>query len=244
MERASLTIVTDASVGDWIRESLTPWVPFTDAQMTIGFVIPKGFQSYVLIRHAGEGDHQGALGSATLETLLTVLSKFTTADEDCYFAMWEGFSWGNPGVPLTAVRRPKLHRFVQQFALRFGRIPHRSRRQTYVPPFEDPELHTLPVGIMKSERFKLPYRDYLLAKGSLFEGPKIGRSRMGWFHPQSPNLIWPSDRSWILATEIDHDVTLIAGSEKLVEAILNTDSLTAERFLVTDTIEKLRVAKS
>jgi len=45
-------------------------------------------------------------------------------------------------------------------------------------------------------------------------------------------------------TEIDYDVTLLAGSEKLIEAILSTDSLTAERFLVTDTIEELQVAES
>ena len=83
-----------------------------------------------------------------------------------------------------------------------------------------------------------------MAKGPLIETLKIGHVRMGWFQPQSPNLLWPSDRSWILVTEIDYDVTLIAGSEKLIEAILSTDSLTSERFLVTDTIEKLQVAGS
>ena len=243
-EKAKLTIVTDVSVGDWIRDSLTPWVPFTEVQITIGFVIPKGFESYVLIRHTGERDHQGSLGPETLETLLIVLSKFTKAQEDCFYAIWEGYGWGNPGVPLIAVRRPRFQRFVQQFISRFGSHPHRSRRRTYVQPEEDPDLHTLPVGIMKSERFKLPYRDYLLARGSLFEAMKIGHRRSEWFQPQSPNLLWPIDKSWILATEIDFDVTLIAGSEQLVEAILSTDSLTAERFSVSDTYEQLRVADS
>jgi len=240
-EKAKLTIAADISVGDWIRESLVPWVPFTEVPMTIGFVIPKGFESYVLIRHTGEGDHQGELGPETLKTLLRVLSKITTAQEDCFYAMWEGYGWGHPGVAYTAVRGSRLQRFFREFILRYGSSPRRKR---FVPPQEDPDLHTLPVGILNAELFKLPYRNYLLAKGPLIEALKIGHVRMGWFQPQSPNLLWPNDRSWILTTEIDHDVTLIAGSEKLIEAILNTDSLTSERFLVTDTIEKLQVAKS
>ena len=243
-EKAKLTIVTDVSVGDWIRDSLTPWVPFTEVQKTIGSEIPTGFESYVLIRHSGERDHQGSLGPETLEVLLKVLSKFTNAQEDCFYAIWEGYGWGAPGVPLIAVRRPRLHKFVQRFVLRFGSRPHRSRRQTYPQPEEDPDLHTLPVGIMKSERFKLPYRDYLLARGSLFEAMKIGHRRADQFQPQSPNLLWPIDKSWILVTEIDFDITLIAGSEQLVEAILSADSLSAERFSPSDTYEQLRDADS
>ena len=240
-EKAKLTISTDISVGDWIRESLVPWVPFSEVPMTIGFVIPKGFENYVLVRHTGEGDHQGALGPETLKTLVRVLSKFTTAQEDCFFAMWEGYGWGHPGVPLTAVRGPRPKRFFQEFILRYG---SNSRQTRFVPPPEHTDLHTLPVGILNSELFKLPYRNYLLAKGPLIEALKIGHVRMGWFQLQSPNLLWPSDRNWILATEIDYDVTLIAGSDELIESILSTDSLTAERFLVTDAVEKLRVADS
>ena len=241
MERASLEIARDLSVGDWIRDSLTPWIAFTDVPVSIGIVIPKGFQSYVLVRHTGKGDHQGSLGAETFERLLRVLSKFTPASEECFFAMWEGYSWGYPGVPLTAMRRPRMQRFVQEFILRYGIY---QRRKRFVPQPEQPELHTLPSGIMAAERFKLPNRDYLLAKGPLLEAQKIGHVRWEWFDPQSPNLLWPIDRSWILATEIDFDVTLVAGSEKLVEAILSIDSLTAQRFSVTDTIEQLRVAES
>ena len=102
--------------------------------------------------------------------------------------------------------------------------------------------HTLPVGIMKSVRFKLPNREYLLMRGPLSEATKIGWVFSESFHPQSPNLLWPSDQSWILVTEIDFNVTLIGGSESLVTAILNTGSLTAERFKVIDTIEQLSVA--
>jgi hypothetical protein len=37
---------------------------------------------------------------------------------------------------------------------------------------------------------------------------------------QSPNLFWPADRSWCVASEIDFDSTLVGGSRDLVDAVL------------------------
>ncbi|MDE0129088.1 MAG: hypothetical protein OXQ86_05940 [Gammaproteobacteria bacterium] len=45
----------------------------------------------------------------------------------------------------------------------------------------------------------------------------------------SANLIWPEDRSWCIATEIDAEATYIAGSEELVARVLATADLEAER---------------
>jgi hypothetical protein len=50
----------------------------------------------------------------------------------------------------------------------------------------------------------LPQRDYLL-----FEGPLEAATELGWnmqgggFVPQSPNLFWPDDHAWCVASEID-----------------------------------------
>lgn len=38
--------------------------------------------------------------------------------------------------------------------------------------------------------------------------------------PQSANMIWPPDQSWFIATDIDHDSTLVAGPAPLAEALL------------------------
>lgn len=238
-EKAKMDACSDVSKGEWVRESLVPWVLFSEVSMTIGSIIPKGFESYVLIRHSGEGDYQGVLGPITLETLVRVLSPFTNTPEHCVHAMWEGFGWGNPGVPFTPLDASILKRFIREFRLRYGSHPRRRMREQ---PTLDPDLHTLPAEVFTSELFTLPYRNYLLAEGPLRETLKVGHVRMGTFHPQSPNLIWPIDRKWILVTEIDFDVTLVGGTQELIESILANDSLTTERFLITDPIEKLQVA--
>ena len=43
----------------------------------------------------------------------------------------------------------------------------------------------------------------------------------------SPNLVWPADRAWFLASEIDFDSTLVGGSSELIETILGDSKLDA-----------------
>ncbi len=86
---------------------------------------------------------------------------------------------------------------------------------------------------------KLPQRAYLL-----FEGSLDSVSEMGWrlgeslavehpgpgsdpsqFEPQPPNLFWPDDRAWFVASEIDLDSTYIGGSADLVADLLEDPRL-------------------
>ncbi|MDE0129869.1 MAG: hypothetical protein OXQ86_09930 [Gammaproteobacteria bacterium] len=45
----------------------------------------------------------------------------------------------------------------------------------------------------------------------------------------SANLVWPVDRSWCVATEIDAEATYVGGSEELVARVLANAGLEAER---------------
>lgn len=48
--------------------------------------------------------------------------------------------------------------------------------------------------------------------------------RHGW-SPQTPSMVWPDDHAWFLATEIDWDSTLVAGSAELVRELIETPGL-------------------
>jgi hypothetical protein len=45
------------------------------------------------------------------------------------------------------------------------------------------------------------------------------------FWREAPHLIWPEDRSWFVAGEVDFDSTLVGGSRDLVEALVATPGL-------------------
>ncbi|ALO66274.1 hypothetical protein AS189_06960 [Arthrobacter alpinus] len=71
-------------------------------------------------------------------------------------------------------------------------------------------------------------RKYWVFRGSIAE-----LARPPWFddglglNTQSPNLVWPADRSWCLATEIDFDSTLVGGTAELIAAVVHSSDLEA-----------------
>jgi len=46
-----------------------------------------------------------------------------------------------------------------------------------------------------------------------------------FWEDQSPNLWWPDDRAWFVATDIDYAWTYIGGSTELIDQLLADDRL-------------------
>lgn len=81
-------------------------------------------------------------------------------------------------------------------------------------------------GWFSAVPLELPQREYAAFRGPLRAAATLGEQVSDdWFVPQSPNLLWPSDRTWFVATEIDLDSTLIGGPAELVEELLATPGL-------------------
>jgi hypothetical protein len=85
--------------------------------------------------------------------------------------------------------------------------------------------------ISEGPRLTLPDREHVLfsaAPGEFADADWILRA--AWrdvaaeergFPPsaQSPSILWPEDRAWVLVTEVDFDSTIVAGSPELIRAI-------------------------
>ena len=71
----------------------------------------------------------------------------------------------------------------------------------------------------------LPGRQYLVFAGTL--DPEDFAPDPDFFSLQSPSLSWSADHSWCVATEIDFDSTLVAGSVELIAAMLAHPDLEA-----------------
>ena len=79
---------------------------------------------------------------------------------------------------------------------------------------------------MNGPRLRHPGRDYILFEGPLDAVTTLGRQVTDdWFIPQSPNLFWPEDQSWCVATEIDYDSSIVAGTSELVAAVMAEPTL-------------------
>jgi hypothetical protein len=152
---------------------------------------------------------QGTLEPTSLAALLDVLAPFT-ADQDCHHALWDGWGWLTRGSALWT--------FV-----RVGPGPRPPAPAPAAPPAVLEQALAAP-------RLSLPGREYLLLTGPLRAALRTGHQVTDdWFDPQSPSLLWPQDRTWCLASEIDLDSTLIGGPVELVEAVLAAPTLEAWR---------------
>jgi hypothetical protein len=225
-----LTLVDDVSPADWIVPSLTmpfgPWV---------GSFLPGGYRAYVRILHAAQ-DLTGTEGAVRwsrvaedMGTALHPLSDFwevagrVSASEE-HTGGWDG---GNPDVgimdaaiyaALPALLRP--HTTTPELCW----VAIWAGWGGWRPPVRDPD--NLPM-------VKLPGREYYLYRGSLDD---LARHRYDqwqdetttmpdWPSFQSPNMIWPQDRAWFVATEVDFDSTLVGGPADLVRAIIDHPEL-------------------
>jgi hypothetical protein len=231
---------TEVAAADWLRTRLRPF------GSAVAAVVPDGFPAYVRILHParGPGDvptrwadvatssgrvmHElvqfhaiarpsesarldatpwngwepspGNLPAELLSVLCATLTEHTSTAASCWFCLWDGYGWphGSPAVWTLSSRDDGLP------------VPP----PRLVPP-------TLPPEVPHGPRVHLPNRDYLL-----FRGPCKAASELGWtspdgsFSPQSPNLFWPQDHAWCVASEVDLFCTLVAGSELLAQTLM------------------------
>jgi hypothetical protein len=157
----------------------------------------------------GDDPQRGNLVPEVLARLFDVLADHTATPERCFFCLWEGWGWIRSSPIGPAVAR----------ASRTGDAPG---------SYDDPIAPAFSAEDLSQPRVHHPGRDYLLLAGPLPAALEIGHWHTAeWFEPQSPNLFWPADRAWCVASEIDFDSTLIGGTTELVNAILQTPELDA-----------------
>lgn len=151
----------------------------------------------------------GSLDPAPSAELLKVLTAHTTTPQDCVFGLWEGWGWvrGSPGIV---------------------NLSSDGTSTTVPSPFTEAELAT--------PRLHLPGRDYLLLSGPLSAGAELSQHDAGPFAWQSPNLLWPADHAWFVATEIDFDSTLVGGTTDLIADVLSAPGLEAWPVEPTDSV--------
>jgi hypothetical protein len=147
---------------------------------------------------------EGDLRSTHLKHLVDIRRRYTRTPGDCFFGLWGvGDIHGSPAVGF----------------LRRGRA-----RSPEIPPAFPPE-------VLSGPRVHIPARDYLLFRGPLQDAVEWEAADMAPGYPRrinSPNLIWPYDHAWFVATEIDLSWTGIAGISALVGELIADEVLDIE----------------
>lgn len=142
---------------------------------------------------------QGELPYVEATALYILLAGATTTPEEVYFGFWNGYA-GHNGAQVWSHVAQQLYNVAEAESLAaagFGEM-------------------------------QLPGRDYVLAGGSLADAAAVADYlERDEDHPIAPNLMWPADRAWFVASEIDLDSTLVGCSSSTAAAILADHRLEA-----------------
>ena len=153
--------------------------------------------------------NRARVGSLPLEQLVAlggILTPYTTTPERCWCCVWEGYGQLSGGKARAMLTR-------------------RGTAPQYLPSLAPPEVVDGPrVSIRNTDRAYFLLHGPLAEVGGLFD----------FLGLQSPNVWWPEDRAWCVATEIDFAWTYIGGGAEAIEAVLDDPRLEALPAKVTD----------
>jgi hypothetical protein len=74
---------------------------------------------------------------------------------------------------------------------------------------------------------RLDQRTFLVTEGPISTATRVDWRDPGALLPEPPTLMWPADRAWFVASDVDLDSTYVGGSEDLIAAVLAEPGLEA-----------------
>lgn len=192
-----VTVPADASSAAWLLSQL-------GSSGTVGGLVPSGFERYAVVRRVPSDDVDDE-GVELASRLAVLAAPHTSTPDLIWYAIWEGYGWETattlyaaPSGPLAWVSRGRAHR-QQRRAVRDRAVRVRE-------------------GLGQVPSFDVPLRRYLLVEGPLESVSAIARPGGSGF--QVPDLWWPQDRSWFVASDTDLDWSYVGGSDAFVAGVL------------------------
>ena len=213
-----LRLSEETSSARWIEERLAtyPWA-------TVGAIVPEGFEAYARILHPAylkDGSNEKPVTWASVAALrgkqthpLVQFNRLTDLGDDPDRDP-PGMNRPREGVPPEEVLQPLVGVLKE--------LTPMTPECWFCLWAGFGQLETL-IGFDDAPRVEIPGREYLLFSGALNAIDGF-RARNNW-GDDGPNIWWPEDRAWCVATEIDLDSTYVGGSGELIESLGDEDAL-------------------
>jgi hypothetical protein len=169
---------------------------------------------------------------AEVAELVRLLTPETGTPATAWFALWAGYGSYGPAIDAgDHVLRPGG-----------GRPELRGGARARLAAFhEELERYPLVRTLWSRGDPPSPGREYLLLAGPV---EAAQRFRFGvWWQP--PNLWWPDDRAWCVATEVDGYDSYVGGTERCIGAVIRSSALEAYRIdpdLVIPAVDPINAA--
>ena len=216
-----LEFCEDVSPGRWVEEGLSGFA-------RLHSLLPPGFPAYARVFHpaylAGPEEQPvrwSTVASWTGRTVhpLMQFNRIAGLGDDAH-NMYPDPPWGEHpeygSIPEAECRT------LMNVLRGFTRTPERCYFALW-EGYGNIDTRLYPAG----SRVKGRGRDYLLFQGPLDGVMAFLVARPFPFWGDSPNIWWPEDRNWCVATDIDLYDTYVGGSQECIQAVLGHPDLEA-----------------
>ena len=186
----SVFVPEDPSAAAWIE-------PRIGAFGTVGGLVPNAYDAYLVMDHGTEDAEPRDAPKELVAGVASVVAGHTMTPTAAWFGIWVGYGWESARTLIFTGASWRERRRIRR------KDERRSEENL-------DELPTIP-------RFSLPGREYFLLAGPVEAASRI-EPAVGWgSHP--PDLWWPADRAWFVASDTDLSWTYLAGAPELVEEV-------------------------
>lgn len=188
---------------------------------TVGSLVPNDYEAFLRVRAPAGGIEDWWTPYRDLFVVVAAVGeRHTTSPDRAWFAVWEGHGFDN-GTTRVAWRDPppdEQTRLAREAAR--ARLRAESERR-------NAETRT---ALLQVPRVELPHRTYYLMTGPVAAATQLSEpgSPSVWLHP---DLFWPDDRQWFVATDVDFWSLYIGGDREFITEL--TLSVSTEAEIVT-----------
>ncbi|MGE3621282.1 MAG: hypothetical protein AB7L84_12555 [Acidimicrobiia bacterium] len=171
---------------------------------TVGALVPNDFAAYVRI---DVPDAEAADWWDLYRSLFAIVARageaHTSTPDEAWFAVWEGYGWAT-ATSMYAWSGPSTPATRRRIRVERARLRDQDRRRR----------DAIASGLSVVPRFELPNRTYHLVAGTVAGVGSLREpgSPERW---QRPDLWWPADRRWFVATDVDLWSVHVGGTSEL-----------------------------
>ncbi len=179
---------------------------------TVGALVPNQYP-LVLRVYAPEpgGEDWWSAYRRLFEMIASIGKRHTSSPDRAWFAVWEGHGFAN-GSRRVAWSDPPVDDADRQ-----------AREQVRAQLRDADELRNAQIraSLRQVPRFDLPNRTYHLLSGPVSAATQLGNpgSTTPW---RNPDLFWPDDRRWFVATDVDFWSLYIGGDHDFITELTRT----------------------
>ncbi len=170
---------------------------------TVGGLVPNRYESLLRVYPPAECEDWWTPYRDLFATVAKVGQRHTATPDQAWFAIWEGHGFDNVTTQI-AHRGPLDDDAKRTLELRRAALRAENHRRTA----------DILAGLAQVPRFELPNRAYYLVEGPVTAVTQLRYPDMDRW--RNPDLFWPDDRRWFVATDVDFWSLYIGGDHDLI----------------------------